>query len=543
VSSWDFNGNIMLNIKEIMKTFFLKRKYRRFILAGFATMVLTTTSCNKLLDPDPRDVIPDNEFLRDFWDAEFMLRGAYQAMQPLVEYKFIQGELRGDWVQPGPGADKDMLELAEHRVTDNNRYTNWKAYYDLINRANYVIENVPRVPYDANNFSEFEKNQYVGEARFLRSWAYFNLVMNFDAVPLVLQATDNISKIPYLPATSQEVILDTIEADLLKAYATTDIMINVPNSFEIGKRVSEEQSRMRVTKKTVCALQAEVYLWRSKYAEAAAVCRNYETVGGGGPGGVYFNHFLGVSNQELFGEAMFFIAFNFLGRETSPLMKFTSNNPASGGQYMVAPSDSAIKTYNPNWPNSIGSSPNTDEIDRGFGRSYAGSAPYYNRINSKPVIWKFIGLGTITPGNIDVPPNVRAPYQSDAKFHIYRFADVHLLWAEALNRLGEKANAIARINAVRARSRMPAPVVTTNSSTEAIEDYILRERGLELGFEGRRWYDLLRIARRRGASFLIERVKKRAPVSLHAHIDTALLNTRNWYLPYNAEEKRLNPNL
>lgn len=508
-------------------------------------IIVTTVSCNKLLDPTPKDVIPDDKFLKDFWDAEFMLRGAYQALQPIVEYRFILGEMRGDWVKPGPGADNDLLELANHKVTPNNRFTNWKVYYDLINRANYVIENVPRVPVDANNFSQFEKNEYVGEAKFLRSWAYFNLIMNFDSVPLVLTATDDISKVPYVGATSQEVILDTIEADLLNAYATTDIMISVPNSFEVGKRVSEEQSRLRVTKKTVCALQAEVYLWRGKYAKAAAVCSSYETVNGGGPGnkGDWFTMFTGVSNVNLFGEPMFFVAFNFLGREVSPLMKYTSNDPASGGLYMVAPSDSAIKTYNPNYPNSISANNAIDEIDRGFGRSYAGSAPYYNRLHSDPVIWKYIGLGPVTQSTIDVPANVRAPYQSEAKFHIYRFADVYLLWAEALNRMGDKANAISRINAVRDRARMPAPAVTVNSTTEQIEDYILRERGLELGFEGRRWYDLLRIAKRGRPEVLINAVKKRAPVSQHAYLETYLRNPRNWYLPYNAEEKRLNPNL
>src|SRR5688572_10524140 len=164
-------------------------------------VALLAASCSKMLDPDPKDVIPDDEFLKDFWDAEFMLRGAYQALQSIVEYRLVLGEMRGDWVERGSGSDNGLLELANHKVTPNNRYTNWKLYYDLINRANYVIENVPRVPSDANNFSEFQKKQYVGEARFLRSWAYFNLIMNFDAVPLVLQATTDINNVPYLPAT------------------------------------------------------------------------------------------------------------------------------------------------------------------------------------------------------------------------------------------------------------------------------------------------------------------------------------------------------
>jgi starch-binding outer membrane protein, SusD/RagB family len=112
-------------------------------ILAFLTLTFLTVSCNKMLDPDPKDVIPDDKFLKDFWDAEFMLRGAYQALQPIVEYRFVLGEMRGDWVKPGPGADNDLIELANHQVTANNRYTNWKVFYDLINRANYVIENVP----------------------------------------------------------------------------------------------------------------------------------------------------------------------------------------------------------------------------------------------------------------------------------------------------------------------------------------------------------------------------------------------------------------
>jgi hypothetical protein len=42
---------------------------------------------------------------------------------------------------------------------------------------------------------------------------------------------------------------------------------------------------------------------------------------------------------------------------------------------------------------------------------------------------------------------------------------------------------------------------------------------------------------------LINAVKKRAPVSSHPYLDATLANQKNWYLPYNAEEKRLNPNL
>jgi starch-binding outer membrane protein, SusD/RagB family len=529
---------------------------KKVFLIGIAFMMMGLSSCKKILDPNPRDVVLDDDFLKDFWDADFMIRGAYQAFQPILEYKFIQGELRADWVKPGTGVNQDMLEFFNHEITDKNRYTDWKPYYDMINRANYVLENVPRVPLDANFFSEYERGLFLGEARFIRSWAYFNLVMNFNRVPLILTAVDDISKVPYVGTVSQDSVLNFIEEDLKLAFnLTSNGIINVPNTFGIGKRPSEETYRLRATKRTVCALQAEVYLWRNKYAEAAAVCNTFTTVGGGNPGGDWFNMFWGAGNTNLFGGEMFMIVYDYLGRELHPLMRFTSNDPASGGQYMVAPSDVAIKTYNPNWPNTISNPVNTAVDDtRGFGKSYAGSAPYYNRVNSAPVIWKYLGTGVVTPGTANVVPAVRNPYASDARWHPYRFADVHLMWAEALNRLGDKSGAIARINAVRSAGgiSMPNATVTTSSTTEQIEEYILRERGLELGFEGRRWYDLLRMAKRRqdilggtaGRDFLTKYIFTRVTdVATQDKIRIRLTDSNNWYLPYNAEEKRLNPNL
>jgi hypothetical protein len=179
-----------------------------------------------------------------------------------------------------------------------------------------------------------------------------------------------------------------------------------------------------------------------------------------------------------------------------------------------------------------------------------------------PVIWKFIGLGTVAPATVDVPANVRAPYQSDYVPHIYRQGDLYLLWAEALNRLGDKTTAIARLNTIRGRAGMPAagtasPVydsLTTASPTDKIESFILRERGLELGFEGRRWYDLMRVARHRGSpaspnvSVVVNAVANRLtrqglPADQQAAVLAALADPKNWLLPYNAAQVKLNPYL
>lgn len=510
-------------------------------MVAFLTVI---TSCNKILDVQPKDVMRDEDFLKNYWDAEFMLRGAYQALQPLVEYKVVQGEMRADWVTPGTGANNDLLELAAHKVSNTNHYTDWSPYYDLINRSNYVIQNVSRVPRDPNYFSEAMMLQYMGEARFLRCWGYFNLVMNFGDVPFSWKTVDDISGVTYDAATSQEVILDSLEADLKRAVLNSVNTVLVPNTFAIGLRESPEQTISRATRRNILSLLAEICLYRNKYSAVIDYCQQIDATGSnifGFAQAEWVNIFFNAT--AYYTEPMFQVNFRFDSRETSSLMMLTSNDAKSGGKYMIAPSLVAIKTYNPSYPDSAGTVNTTTEIHRGFGRSYAGGAPYYNRLKSQPVIWKYIGLGTVKADTVNAPANVRLPYRSDARFLLYRQADYWLMWAEALNRIGEKATAISRINTIRGRAGMPAPTVTTSSTTEEIEDYILRERAIELGFEGRRWYDLLRVARRGRTRVLIDAVKKRAPAADQAYLESYLSDPQHWYLPINAREKELNPKL
>lgn len=95
--------------------------------------------------------------------------------------------------------------------------------------------------------------------------------------------------------------------------------------FDIGKRPSEETYRLRATRRTVATLQAEVYLWRNKYNKAVTACNNYSASGGGAPGGTWFNQFWGISNFNLFNGEMFFVPFDYLGRQVNPFMQFVSS--------------------------------------------------------------------------------------------------------------------------------------------------------------------------------------------------------------------------
>jgi len=81
---------------------------------------------------------------------------------------------------------------------------------------------------------------------------------------------------------------------------------------------------------------------------------------------------------------------------------------------------------------------------------------------------------------------------------MYRYADILLMKAEAQNQLGNGQEALNIIALIRARARALIATAANPAANDkvAIADYILKERAREFAFEGKRWYDILRNARR-----------------------------------------------
>src|SRR5690606_31314041 len=68
-------------------------------------------------------------------------------------------------------------------VTPDNELISdfWIANYSIIFRANAVLNNIDK----PTNYTGIEKDQYMGEAKFMRALTYFELVRLFGGVPNV----------------------------------------------------------------------------------------------------------------------------------------------------------------------------------------------------------------------------------------------------------------------------------------------------------------------------------------------------------------------
>ncbi|MBT6763639.1 MAG: RagB/SusD family nutrient uptake outer membrane protein, partial [Prolixibacteraceae bacterium] len=127
---------------------------------------------------------------------------------------------------------------------------------------------------------------------------------------------------------------------------------------------------------------------------------------------------------------------------------------------------------------------------------------------------------------------------------VYRLADVLLMKAEALSQLERYQEAMNIIIEIRDRgSVQPMPIA---NSPNAYEDAIMNERALELAYEGKRWFDLLRMGRRNNFARkdkLIEIIVSNVPSTQKRILAAKLTNPLGWYLPIFEDEIERNKNL
>ena len=131
--------------------------------------------------------------------------------------------------------------------------------------------------------------------------------------------------------------------------------------------------------------------------------------------------------------------------------------------------------------------------------------------------------------------------ESDTHWFVYRYADVLLMKAEALNELGQGEEALAIVNEI----RLKRLAINATAQQPGIQDkdgirlYILAERSRELAFEGKRWFDILRNARKDNYAqldLLIGIALRSAPANQQQSIIAKLKDTNSHYLPINENE-------
>ncbi|WP_256010635.1 RagB/SusD family nutrient uptake outer membrane protein [Desertivirga xinjiangensis] len=428
-----------------------------------ATGLCLLFSCD-VIHQEPEDRIAESNYWKTQADAVSAIIGVYDRVQSLALYNPLAYVASTDEVTFNNAAD-GYLQFNAHNLTVDNTQVEayWQFNYSGMHRVNDIISRVPGINDKA--FTEEEKAEIVAEAKFLRAYFYYNLVNGYGGVPIVVKPYESFNVDFTIPKSTVAEVYSQISSDL------ADAETNIPNSFS-----DAIQTRGRATKGAAKALLAKVYLTTKEYRKAAdkatEVINNplYTLVTGATN---YTNMFTpaGRNTSEAIWEVQFVSSTSEGHGLHSRFMPQSNQSTTVGGQYQIVPSQKIQDAFDPG--------------DIRKDASIAVSTTPQFKTAGQPYVKKH------NRSNSNEDPNIIA----------LRLADIILIRAEALNKLGETAAAIADLNTIRRRA-FNVPLTTPsvydypNASdiaknfdlTAAIEN----ERFLELAFEGHRWMDLKR---------------------------------------------------
>ena len=152
------------------------------------------SSCTDMNLIPESNLSPEN-FFKSEEDATAAVYGAYAVFADNDIYNQFwevlqsQGTDDSEWGggRTTTNLDKNALDKFEFDGNTNLVYSVWIKHYVAVNRSNFAIENISNMGSD--QVKEDVKSRLIGEAKFLRALAYFNLVRVYGGVPLVLHQT------------------------------------------------------------------------------------------------------------------------------------------------------------------------------------------------------------------------------------------------------------------------------------------------------------------------------------------------------------------
>lgn len=451
----------------------MKLKYN---LIAIALLGFSFSSCSDFLEQNPQTDLSENDFYKTADDILSAVNGAYSSLQENDIYGnwYVFGEIPSDNTRNQlSGSVTTQNEFDQFYIdTQNSMIANfWKAAYKVINRTNTVLGRIDGIDINADL-----ANRYKLECKFIRALMYFNLVRVYGDVPLVLKEI-SISESYDILREPKENVYNQIIADLKEAQG---LPVSYPTA-EDG----------RATQGAAKALLADVYMTLHKYAEAETILA--EIINSGRysllentPGSLNIDGYKNV-----------FSPVNHNSKEGIFEIQFLKGGYGEGSNYAnnFAPENSGtnVVAVGGTGGNNIPEMDIYNAYEEGdLRRDFSMSLGYYdNRKNNEWVESRYVCK------YMDVP------YQNnDASnnYPVIRYADVILMYAEALNQNGKTAEACKYLNMTRRRGfgyqtteTSPVDLQTTDKAQFAL--MVEQERRVELAFENHRWFDLIRTGR------------------------------------------------
>lgn len=569
--------------------------YKTLLVSACAFITLGTTSCDDFLTIYPSNEITEEQFWEDRTDLESGIRGCWKQFisQDIMERMVVWGECRSDNFDLMTESWDDMKDLMNANLLETNSLFNWSAFYKTINFCNKALQYGSLVVERDKSFTSEDWKPVEAEMKALRALNYFYLVRTFREIPF-----------EFKPIGSEHDVKEHSGRQFMAEVVLDSIINDVEAVKDNGMRqyTNELDNKGRFTRESIYTLLADMYLWRAaKNASPDSVAKygsksqdDYQKVieycddvldmymerydrdnpmGGGtssennenpyhlirmnANGGtqdvvddVYDEIFVQKNSRESILELQFDGSTNsntclYNYRNYNGLYRHRDNN--TGLLQASAP----CQTVTRNIDNTSGLFSQSD-IRRWQSLVYTEAG---QRVYS---IGKYT-YQSITHDNLEDnsegTENTFIPTGSfNSNWIIYRLSDVLLMKAEAITRLDaptteQLQDAFNCVTMILYRSN---PSVTTDRDKLSFTDYqepsqlfdlVMRERRREFFGEGKRWFDLVRMAEHDGTTTnMLTLLLTKYATNTNA-VRAKLASMNSLYSPVYENELKVNPNL
>ncbi|WP_394995111.1 RagB/SusD family nutrient uptake outer membrane protein [Emticicia sp.] len=427
-------------------------------IAILSALVLIGSSCSNRLELLPEQSLAGSQAFSSAANAESTLRGVYSQTQ-LLEVFGSGPQIIFDYQADNTdfvGSFPTLQEINNYVTTSPNATIQvyWQVHYRVINAANSVIENVPRMT-DPALTPDISK-RLVAEAKFLRAITHFNLLHMFaqpfqvqsgatPGVPLILKSFTG--EIEYPARATVSACYEQIRKDLNEAL--TDL-----------PAVSTPASRGRATKGAAAGYLSRLHLYKGEYQQAAD-----------------------FANQIVSATSTYSLATNY---------SFYGATPTAEHVFVIVNSATDNgRTGSGGWASYHRPASNNGRGDCAMAASLESS------FKLEETDKRFVDLSTFVTAADGQRKRMTLKFPDAANntdlSPLVRTSEIYLTRAEALAELnGINNESLNLVNGIRTRAGLPAWTSTTFTTKAAFVNAILEERRKELCFEGHRRMDLLR---------------------------------------------------
>ncbi|MEO1054507.1 MAG: RagB/SusD family nutrient uptake outer membrane protein [Bacteroidota bacterium] len=438
---------------------------KKVYLYSFVILAIISSSCEDFLDLEPPTAVTPEAFLTTEQGINEATIGIYNHFRGLYSgQQWVFGEFRSDNTsfqfnaQDRGGAGLEALDEFIANSSSGNIANYWNTSYQGVFRTTNILESIDQVEFT----DEASKMSLAAEARFFRAFYYFNLVRLYGDVPLVDATIDGVDETEIFAAIDRSPVADIYNQIIIPDLIFAKANLPAPGDEAVG-RASEGAARM---------LLADVYMTIPNYEMAVL---ELDTI-------------VNDLNYELLPD--YEQAFNPDFKNNSESMfelqyAFSARQPANFYANWVPFNSGTDITPNPAGSRAGRNQPTADLVDAYEDGDLRRdiSITYYNVNDTDSVVF-------INKYNYPFP----GPGGQDINFPVYRYAEALLFYSEALNETSPLSDgAVLFVNRVRNRAGLPPLVRGQDFNTqEDLRELIWNERRIELAFESKRWFDLLR---------------------------------------------------